>query len=106
MKLFHSIKPLFAGKPLIVVVNKIDVVRPENVVPEDWALVQNLADPARGGIGGVQIVTMSTLTDEGISTVKQIVYSLDLFFSLIPLIFLTFFFRRAMPCWSTEWRRN
>jgi nucleolar GTP-binding protein len=69
--LFHSIKPLFAGKPLCVVVNKIDVTRPEHVHPEDWALVESLVDPKQGGVGGTQIIPMSTLTDEGVENVKN-----------------------------------
>lgn len=69
--LFHSIKPLFVGKPLLVAVNKIDVTRPETVDPEDWALVEALADPGKGGMPGVQIVPMSTLTEEGVTAVKN-----------------------------------
>eukprot|EP01111_Echinosteliopsis_oligospora_P018840 TRINITY_DN885_c0_g1_i1.p1 TRINITY_DN885_c0_g1~~TRINITY_DN885_c0_g1_i1.p1 ORF type:complete len:679 (-),score=191.05 TRINITY_DN885_c0_g1_i1:117-2153(-) len=72
ISLFHSIKPLFAGKPLIVAINKIDVIRPESLDPESWALIQNLAEPSNGGVGGVQIVPMSTLTEEGVAGVKQV----------------------------------
>lgn len=73
VSLFNSIKPLFVGKPIIVAVNKIDVVRPEQLDPEDWALVEGLQDPAKGGIGGVQLVPMSNLTEEGVTNVKQTV---------------------------------
>ncbi|KAF2074574.1 hypothetical protein CYY_004120 [Polysphondylium violaceum] len=69
--LFFSIKALFLNKPLVVVLNKIDVRKPEEVPEEDWSLIQSLADPARGGIGGTQIVPMSALTEEGISKVKD-----------------------------------
>eukprot|EP01110_Echinostelium_bisporum_P011586 TRINITY_DN5554_c0_g1_i1.p1 TRINITY_DN5554_c0_g1~~TRINITY_DN5554_c0_g1_i1.p1 ORF type:complete len:685 (+),score=286.68 TRINITY_DN5554_c0_g1_i1:149-2203(+) len=72
ISLFHSIKPLFAGKPLLLIINKIDVVRPESVHPDDWALIQGCADPGKGGIGGVQVVPMSTLTEEGVSHVKNL----------------------------------
>lgn len=34
LSLFASIRPLFAGKPLVVVLNKIDVRRPEELSPE------------------------------------------------------------------------
>lgn len=61
------------GKPLLVAVNKIDVVRPEAVDPADWALIEALTDPAKGGMGGVTIVPMSTLTDEGVAKVKNAV---------------------------------
>jgi nucleolar GTP-binding protein len=71
VSLFNSIKPLFVGKPIVVAVNKIDVVRPEGVNPDDWALVESLQDPSKGGIGGVQIVPMSTLTEEGVTSAKN-----------------------------------
>eukprot|EP01132_Coremiostelium_polycephalum_P007878 gene7878-9697_t len=69
--LFFSIKALFLNKPLLVVVNKIDVRKPEEVPSDDWALIQSLVDPAKGGIGGTQIVPMSTLTEEGVFNVKE-----------------------------------
>ena len=83
MNLFNSIKPLFVGKPIIVAVNKIDVTRPETLDPEDWALVEALQDPAQGGMGGVQIVNMSTLTEEGVTNVKHAVRTL-----LSPFLFV------------------
>ncbi|EGG16740.1 nucleolar GTP-binding protein 1 [Cavenderia fasciculata] len=70
--LFFSIKALFLNKPLIVVINKIDVRRPEDVPADDWALIQSLTDPAKGGVGGTQILPMSTLTEEGVSKVKDV----------------------------------
>ncbi|GAM27205.1 hypothetical protein SAMD00019534_103800 [Acytostelium subglobosum LB1] len=70
--LFYSIKALFLNKPLIVVVNKIDVKKPEDVAQEDWELIQSLADPATGGIGGTKILPMSTLTEEGVANVKDV----------------------------------
>jgi len=69
VKLFNSIKPLFAGKPLLIVVNKIDVVRPEGVRPDAWKLIQDLANPENGA--NVKIIPMSTLTDEGVDQVKE-----------------------------------
>ena len=39
-ELFNNIKPLFANKPLIVALNKIDTKRPEDLSAEDkvWVL--------------------------------------------------------------------
>ena len=34
MELFNGIKPLFANKPLLVILNKIDVVRPDEFSEE------------------------------------------------------------------------
>jgi nucleolar GTP-binding protein len=63
--LFSSIRPLFANKPLIVVLNKIDVVRPENL---DAEIKAELALFEREG---VRVCTMSTLMEEGVSQVKE-----------------------------------
>lgn len=41
-KLFHSIKPLFAGKPTVLVINKIDVTRLEDLEPATRALVDEI----------------------------------------------------------------
>lgn len=70
VKLFNSIKPLFVGKPLLIVVNKIDVVRPDKLREDAWKLIQNLADPEEGGSSNVKILPMSTLTEEGVESVK------------------------------------
>jgi hypothetical protein len=67
----------------VVAVNKIDVTRPESIDPEDWALVQSLQDPAKGGIGGVQIIPMSTLTEEGVTNVKHLVRTNSHLYQLI-----------------------
>lgn len=69
VSLFHSIKPLFVGKPIIVAINKIDVTRPEQVEAEDKALIDALADIGKGGMTGVKVVPMSTLTEEGVTSV-------------------------------------
>jgi len=66
VELFNSIKPLFTNTPIIVVANKIDVVRIENLNPEDKAAIDSIV--ANGAI----LVPMSTMSEEGVSTVKQI----------------------------------
>ncbi|KAK9475729.1 P-loop containing nucleoside triphosphate hydrolase protein [Lipomyces japonicus] len=46
VKLFHSIKPLFANKIVMVVVNKIDAMKPEDLEPVKQELLQTvLAEP-------------------------------------------------------------
>lgn len=39
IELFNGIKPLFANKPLIVVLNKVDVIRPEELTEEKRELL-------------------------------------------------------------------
>jgi len=78
-ELFHSIKPLFANKPLVVAINKTDVRKLEDLKPEDRALIDGLRDAARGpsslrldGDDDDDVPTMSTLNEEGVSLVKQV----------------------------------
>jgi nucleolar GTP-binding protein len=64
--LFRSIRPLFIGKPLVVALNKIDVMRPEQLDEADQALLQELRED-----DGAVLVPMSTLTEEGVAAVKK-----------------------------------
>ena len=59
-KLFHSIKPLFANKPVMLVMNKIDVTRLDDLTPENRALVDEIITAP-----GVLNVQVSCYTDEG-----------------------------------------
>lgn len=63
--LFRSIKPLFANKVILLVLNKIDVVRPEDMREEDKQLLQDLLNE------GVQMIPCSCISDEGVMAVKQ-----------------------------------
>jgi len=65
VSLFNSIKPLFAGKPLVVVATKIDVVRLEDMTPENKNLLNSIITD------DVSLVSMSNMTEEGISSVKK-----------------------------------
>jgi nucleolar GTP-binding protein len=65
ISLFNSIKPLFAGKPLVVVATKIDVVRLEDMSPENKALLNSVISE------DVDLVSMSNMTEEGIAAVKK-----------------------------------
>ncbi|KAG2052008.1 P-loop containing nucleoside triphosphate hydrolase protein [Suillus hirtellus] len=65
-KLFHSIKPLFNGKPTMLVINKIDVTRLEDLTPENRALVQEIIDTEN-----VQCIQVSCYSDEGVMDLKN-----------------------------------
>ena len=41
--LFHSIKPLFASKPLMIVLNKIDVTPLDTLSEEDQAILKEMS---------------------------------------------------------------
>jgi nucleolar GTP-binding protein len=66
MKLFQSIKPLFANKLVFIVINKIDIVRPEDLDPETQAQLQALLKP-----GDVELLQLSCTTSEGVQEVKN-----------------------------------
>ena len=74
--LFHSIKPLFANKPLVVAVNKIDARRLEDVSAEDRALIDGMREAMRGPasmeLGDDDAMPlMSTLSETGVMEVKN-----------------------------------
>nr|CAG4643795.1 EOG090X02QX [Lepidurus arcticus] len=62
--LFESIKPLFANKPLLVIFNKIDVVRLEELSADKQELLKAFEND------NVPTVQMSTITEEGVVEVK------------------------------------
>lgn len=64
--LFQSIKPLFANKLVFIVINKIDVMRPEDLDPESQAQLQALLKP-----GDVEMLQLSCTTEEGVQEVKN-----------------------------------
>nr|CAD7397290.1 unnamed protein product [Timema poppensis] len=64
VKLFESIKPLFTNKPLIVVLNKTDVVKLADLTPERRAALATLEEDK------VPLMEMSTLTEDGVMEVK------------------------------------
>ncbi|KAK6630246.1 Nucleolar GTP-binding protein 1 [Polyplax serrata] len=62
IKLFESIKPLFANKPLLVVLNKCDIIKREDLSPDKQKLLKSLND--------IPIMEMSTVSEIGVSEVK------------------------------------
>ncbi|KAL3921424.1 MAG: hypothetical protein SGILL_002755 [Bacillariaceae sp.] len=63
--LFRSIKPLFANKQLILVVNKVDTQPWETLDPEKKEMIEALAKDAN-----CSLMTMSNLSEHGVSEVK------------------------------------
>ncbi|GAB6031966.1 Nucleolar GTP-binding protein 1 [Chamberlinius hualienensis] len=66
LELFKNIQPLFANKPLVIALNKIDVITRENLLPEKRAILDSIENEK------YKIIPMSTITEEGIMTVKDI----------------------------------
>ncbi|XP_049850882.1 GTP-binding protein 4-like [Schistocerca gregaria] len=68
IKLFDSISPLFENKPLVFVLNKIDIRRVEELKPEETSMIENL----KNRFSQCQVLPMSSVSEEGVSTVKKI----------------------------------
>lgn len=66
VKLFHSIKPLFANKSVMVVINKTDIIGPEDLDEERAQLLQTVKDQ-----DGVEIMTASCQLDENVMEVRN-----------------------------------
>merc|ERR1712020_713187 len=64
--LFDSIRPLFNNKPLVVVSNKMDVVKREEFTEEKEAIFKEIEKDI-----GREILEMSTVTEEGVMDVKN-----------------------------------
>jgi len=63
--LFESIRPLFSNKPLMVVANKMDVLKRSELTPEKEEIYKSI----ESAIGG-DILEMSTVSEEGVMDVK------------------------------------
>lgn len=65
VKLFESIKPLFTNKPLIVVLNKTDIVKVEDLTGERRAIIERLEEDKN-----IPVLQMSTVNEIGLAEVK------------------------------------
>jgi len=65
VQLFESIRPLFVNKPVVVALNKIDLLRRDQLSPENEALLAKLEAE------NVPIYQMSTISDEGIMDMRN-----------------------------------
>ncbi|TPX14981.1 uncharacterized protein E0L32_004811 [Thyridium curvatum] len=66
IQLFKSLKPLFANKLIFIVINKIDVMKPEDLDAETQAELQSLLKS-----GEVELLQASCNTQEGVQAVKN-----------------------------------
>ncbi|KAJ1657231.1 Nucleolar GTP-binding protein 1 [Dispira simplex] len=66
VNLYKSIRPLFATKPTMLVISKIDAMRLENVDEESRQLIESLLKEPN-----VQMSQLSTFTDEGVMETRN-----------------------------------
>ncbi|OJD36286.1 nucleolar gtp-binding protein [Diplodia corticola] len=65
IQLFHSIKPLFNGKLVFVVINKTDLMKPEDLDPETQESLQGMLKS-----GEVELLQLSCNTTENVMAVR------------------------------------
>lgn len=63
--LFESIKPLFANKPLMVVINKVDIIKLDELDDARKNSLSNILNDAN-----IPVLQMSTVNEEGVMEVK------------------------------------
>ena len=66
IQLFNSIKPLFANKLVFVVINKIDIMKPEDLDSENKAMLDSMLRS-----GEIELLQLSCTTTEGVTEVKN-----------------------------------
>ncbi|KAF1812083.1 P-loop containing nucleoside triphosphate hydrolase protein [Eremomyces bilateralis CBS 781.70] len=66
MQLFHNVKTLFSNKLVFIVINKIDIKRPEDLDDETQAQLQSMLKP-----GEVELLQLSCTTTEGLMQVRN-----------------------------------
>lgn len=66
IQLFQSIKPLFANKIVFIVINKIDIMRPEDLDAENKEKLDTILKA-----GDVELLQLSCTTTEGVTEVKN-----------------------------------
>uniref|UniRef100_A0A0N4ZT74 Nucleolar GTP-binding protein 1 n=1 Tax=Parastrongyloides trichosuri TaxID=131310 RepID=A0A0N4ZT74_PARTI len=63
--LFESIRPLFANKPVVLGLNKIDIVRRNDLPLEKQKLLEQVES------SGIPILPLSTISEEGVSELRN-----------------------------------
>lgn len=69
INLFSSIRPLFANKLVFIVVNKTDVMKPEDLDPEVQKQLSDLVTQN----SNTELLQLSCITNEGVQNVKNVV---------------------------------
>eukprot|EP01068_Selenidium_serpulae_P014862 Selendium_serpulae@DN6152_c0_g2_i3.p1 len=69
--LFHSISPLFRGKPLVVVINKTDLRDPRTISEEEKAAIESIKERGDAEDIAVHFSPASCVTKEGVDATKN-----------------------------------
>jgi nucleolar GTP-binding protein len=66
VRLFESIQPLFANKPVFIGLNKIDLIRRKDLPSEKKAFLEEKFERA-----GIPVVELSTFSQEGVIELRD-----------------------------------
>lgn len=72
--LYESIRPLFANKPVLIGLNKVDIIKRGDLKPEKMELLKGLEENSSS------IFELSTVTQEGVMDFRNTV---SFFFSIM-----------------------
>lgn len=64
VELFKSIKPLFANKPILICLNKVDVISLDDLADDKKAIFKTFEEE------GIPVIPMSAVSEEGVMNVK------------------------------------
>jgi len=70
VSLFHSIKPLFRNRPLLIILNKTDLRKVDSLSPEEKKLIDSMKDVDHDG-AEVQFIETSCATKLGVDNAQQ-----------------------------------
>ncbi|XP_005107816.1 nucleolar GTP-binding protein 1 [Aplysia californica] len=64
LSLFRNMKPSFSNRPILIVINKIDIIKPEELPEDKMKVLEEFRAE------GEPVLEMSTVTDDGVMAVK------------------------------------
>merc|ERR1712000_284634 len=70
-ELFRNIRPLFSNKPLRIMLNKCDIINPDDFSEEDKKIIQDLSKPTDFDDKIVPITHTSTVTELGLIELRN-----------------------------------
>jgi len=64
LSLYRSIKPSFSNRPILIVINKIDIIKPDELAEDKQKVLEEFRAE------GEPVLEMSTVTEDGVMNVK------------------------------------
>lgn len=70
-ELFENIRPLFSNKPLCIMLNKCDILKPEDLPEAEKAILDKLANPTDFEVTNIPVHFTSTVTGDGLMDLRN-----------------------------------